>query len=54
MGAIFCLHFVNFDKSCKKIASSLISFGGQWDYCLFGYLFWINEQQMKFLGTSSL
>ena len=55
MGAIFCLHFVNFDKSWKKIASSLVSFGGAGGIIVCSDIYFgINEQQMKFWATSSL
>lgn len=55
IGVIYSLLFINFDKSWKKITSSLVSFGGSSSLVFYADKFFkINNQQMKFLTTSSL
>lgn len=55
IGVIYSLLFINFDKSWKKITSSLVSFGGSGSLIVFADKFFkIDNQHMKFLTASSL
>lgn len=48
IGVIFSLLFINFDKTWKKIASSLVSFGGSGGIIYYASVFFgIEEQQTK-------
>lgn len=55
IGIIFSLLFVTFDKSYKRILSSLVSFGGTTSFgVMAGNYFNVEEQNMKFVCISSL
>ena len=55
IGVIFSLLFINFDKSWKKITSSLASIGGSGGLLVCANKFFgIEEQVMKFYTTSAL